>query len=287
MTDLSPEENAALCEGALRRLVETVMDENFGSNWVQEQVPKRIQQQWNGLVRKQQAQRFDGLHHVSPEPFSFSDFRQLQKLVAKHQKLFEPVFGNMAATLAFWDRFAEIRNKSLHGKTLVAYETQLLQGISGLIRNQITMYLSTKDDAGDYYPRIETVWDSFGFVHHCTTSDIEYQGAVHSTGSVVRPGDVVTISMTGVDPQDRPLDWRVNINTASGWHELGVHRSGQQVDFSWRVTELDVGETTWLTLFLSATNTPFHRCGDHDQRITLSYRVRPPLSVTAFPGDSN
>ena len=61
--------------------------------------------------------------------------------------------------MALLKRLDNIRNAVGHSRPLLPFERDLLSGIAGQIRNQVTIYMSTQDEAGDIYPRIESVTD--------------------------------------------------------------------------------------------------------------------------------
>lgn len=186
------------------------------------------------------------------------------------------VFPDKEEALVFFRRFNELRNPSSHGRPLYHHESQLLQGIAGQVRNQVTVFISCRDEAGDYYPRIEVVWDSLGYRYDCGPANASYMGAVHDTRAVLRPGDQITLSGTAIDPQGRPLLWDLSSNRSGAISQRSEAASGERVDFEWSISNDDVAEKNWLTFVLTAAGTPFHREGEHDFRLTLSYCVRPP-----------
>ena len=278
MVMASDEEAATRCEAALRSVMRYVYRDTYGEAWLEEVSNKQQRGVWRSRRDKDGSgpRSRKGVVGLPEDEFAYSQFSDLLKIAENHWSPLAPVFPDKAEVLVFFRRFNELRNPSLHGRPIYQHESQLLQGIAGQVRNQVTVFMSSKNQAGDYYPKIENIWDSLGYRYECGPADAQHMGTVHHTGTVVRPGDQLTLSGTAIDPQDRPLLWHASSNRSGAIKRSSATASGERVDFEWSVSNDDVAEQNWLTFILTAEGTPFHREGDHDFRLTLSYCVRPP-----------
>lgn len=275
----SDEEAASRCEAALRSAMRHVYRESFGEDWLELVANKQQRGAWRARQNLDEGgpRSAKGISGLPEDEFSYSQFSDLLRIAENHWAPLGLIFPNQNETLVLMRRFKELRNPGLHGRPLYAHESHLLQGIAGQIRNQVTIFMSTRDAAGQYYPRIESVWDSLGFRYECGSRDAEYMGGVHETGTILRPGDHVTLSGSAVDPQARRLEWRVASNR--GQLRQSVEADSEQVvAFDWAVAPDDVAEGNWITFSIRTVGTPYHREGDHDFRLTIQYCVRPPMA---------
>ncbi|MEX3649332.1 hypothetical protein [Mycolicibacterium porcinum] len=154
------------------------------------------------------------------------------------------------------------------------FEEDLLSGIAGQLRNQVTIFMSTQDPSGDYYPRIELITDSFG---NRITPDpgavtvADCDGVCRPT-QVLRVGDSVEFDCTGTDPKDRQLHWKVR--SAGAVEQNEVAPSGTPVRLRW--TAGITGERCEVQIHLNSPS-PYHRHYGHDGLVCFVYKVLPPL----------
>jgi hypothetical protein len=67
----------------------------------------------------------------------------------------------------------------------------------------VTIFMSTQDEAGDIYPRIEFAQDNFGHSIDPFIVEPDGRGGFAHTGQIVSEGDVLTFTLRGSDPQNR------------------------------------------------------------------------------------
>jgi hypothetical protein len=176
--------------------------------------------------------------------------------------------------VALLKRFDNLRNTLAHSRDLLPFEEDLLAGVAGDIRNRVTIYMSSQDISGDFYPRIESVRDSFG--NEPTSAALAELGhwAHCATDLTVRPNDVVDFTCRGTDPQGRELEWAVSTNMSIRWgHATGDADSGT---VRWLVSADDVQDAKTILVYMRAKGTDYHRRGSFDQGASFTYRVLPP-----------
>lgn len=89
---------------------------------------------------------------------------------------------------------------------------------------------------------------------------------------MLQPGDLVTFTCVGIDPQGRDLRWsRKNPRSSEV-----VSRSGEAAILTWTVADEDVTETAASHVYLERDETKYRRFGWFDHRAYFTYRVRPP-----------
>jgi hypothetical protein len=163
-----------------------------------------------------------------------------------------------------------------HGHRLQVFEQELMSGIAGQIRNQVTIFLSTRDEVGDFYPRIELVSDEFGNELQPPPGVTQEAGVsgTKDTGLAVHVGDTVTFMCTGTDPQGRRLTWRLSVG-GLGNVVAEVHSaSGEVAELTWIADDRQVREHQEVTVWMLSSG-QHHRYGSWDQLVAYWYNVRP------------
>nr|WP_090276832.1 hypothetical protein [Mycolicibacterium komanii]CRL70338.1 hypothetical protein CPGR_01948 [Mycolicibacterium komanii] len=273
---LDPSVSLNVCENALRELIRHTFGEAWGVNWIERVTTPEQRSAWADRAAVDQAHTRKGVAQVpAQDHLDFSHFYELLGLADKHWDKLAAALGKKAITLALLKRFEDLRDRVAHGRTLLAFEQELMSGIAGQIRNQVTIYMSTQDPHGEYYPRIDSITDEFG--HQIlggppASADGELL-AGYQTKTVLKPGQVVRFRCRGTDPQDRNLVWR--LTAGHGQREEITAASADEVVLTWTVNESDVRASIPAEIYLTSDG-KYHRCAGFDQRAFFMYSVAPP-----------
>ena len=251
-------------EVVLRDLVEEVLTEKHGEEWIEQcGTPEKIKK-WRER-KLEEAKKRDG---TTPEPrlLYYSDFTDLAPMIKKHWELFKPCLGDRKTFDVYMDRLEEFRNAPMHSRNLVPFERALAEGIAGESGTR-----SRSIGAGWILPIAtsrgsNTSRDSFG---HAPTSGSSMD--MLRTGITLYPGDEVSYEGSGWDPQDGALKWTMQV--LAGDQPL-VEEQGPQVSFTWRVTEANISESTFVHVSLISER-PWHRATGYDDRRSFIYAVLP------------
>ncbi|MEU4769593.1 hypothetical protein AB0H12_40855 [Actinosynnema sp. NPDC023794] len=229
------------------------------------------------LVERQQEEqrRRDGTV-VSSDLLDYVETYHLTGLVSKNWEKFKPIFDDKGRTDAFFGIIMDVRNSVAHSRDLVTHERELISGIAGMIRNQVSLFRSKANSSAVYYPLIESVKDGFGL-------EGVYGHRSHG-GPRVEVGDELTFSGSAFGARGKSVRWRL-LKYRSSYlvdvleHEVPV---GDQVTFSYTVVEDDVSEHFTLVVHILAESR-FHRHRDdmgvpsHDDSRMFTYAVNPPM----------
>lgn len=277
MTTLEPGLALTTCETAMRELIETAYAATLGSHWLQRISTDEQRQRWNARAQEEAPRLARGAAAI-PEPgLAYANFYELLTIAKDDWAPLAPALGRMKDTMPLLRRFEELRNAVAHSRPLLAFERDLLSGIAGQIRNQVTIYMSIHDPVGDIYPRIESVTDSFGRRIESRTVDGEVAGYFAHGQIALHPGEAVTFTCVGIDPQDRNLEWVLETPSATSGPTTALAASGQPAGLQWTVTDADVSESTAVSIYLKSADGQYHRWGHFDHRVYYLYRVRPPI----------
>jgi len=159
----------------------------------------------------------------------------------------------------------------------VPFERDLIAGIAGQLRNQVSLFRASRDTSTQYNPLIESVTDSYGreaFREHART----WPATVR-----VDVGDVLELRGRAFNSRDTEVNWMLVFS-----HMLSPHifvtpsalATGDDVNFRYEVSEADVGESMFAVVYI-ATDARFHRhqrtTPPHDDAVFLNFTVNPPL----------
>lgn len=271
MPALSPNESVNTSENALRDLLARVYRAKWGDGWLEKISTAEQRAKWAEkaeLQEKRKARR--GVVTVAPAGLAYSYLYELLAFAEQHWEPLAEALGPKKEIMPLLERFEQLRDLAAHGHSLRLFEQEFLSGVAGLIRNKVTIFMSTLDPVGDIYPRIEVVSDDFGNEARITL-DMSL-GGICNTKLVLKVGQRVTFTCTGTDPQDRRLKWSLT----SGFRGIAETEaaSGEVVQLTWTVDKTHVKEdqSVWVSLNSSGE---YHRYGSHDHRVAFTYTVRP------------
>ncbi|WP_155771686.1 hypothetical protein [Mycobacterium asiaticum] len=268
---MSPTEAVNTCENALRDLLAHVYRAKWGDGWIEKISTAEQRAKWAEKAELQEKRKVRrGVVTVAPAGLAYSYLYELLAFAEKHWEPLAEALGPKKEIMPLLYRFEELRDLAAHGHQLRLFEQEFMSGVAGLIRNKVTIFMSTLDPAGDLYPRIELVSDEFGNEARVTL-DMQL-GGICNTNLVLKVGQQVTFTCTGTDPQDRRLHWSL----MSAFQQIAATEaaSGEVVRLTWTVDKKHVKEdqSIWISLKSSGE---YHRYGAHDHRVAFTYTVRP------------
>lgn len=274
MVALDPTVALETCENALRQLMTHAYRDAYGDDWLDRITTEDQRNEWAGRAATEQTTR-KGVAVVPSVGLAYANFYELLSFVENHWEPLAPALGKRATTVAMLKRFDNLRNTVAHHRELVTFEKELYSGIAGQTRNQVTIFMTTQDPAGDHYPRIESVIDSFGNTYNGEAPDLINHGI--ETAIVLHPGDVVTFTATAFDGQDRDLRFELRASLLGiEPRQKVIEKAGRPVELTWHVTDEEVGTFTAMGVYLYAEGTKYHRHTQYDYSVRFAYRVDPP-----------
>lgn len=201
---ISGSDSAATAEADLRSLAASVLQPVLGANWIARSgalLPKALEKAADR--RDQELAERPGAEHDIVFYLELSD---IITITLNKWQYFKKVVGPSRAR---WTQESQmlrtLRNTQRHGRRLVEFEEDLLRGIAGDIRNRVTRYRSEMDPKENWWPRIESVQDSFGSTFTRGTTDFAPPLQIVSTDMILGLDDEVSFTCAGWDPQAREL----------------------------------------------------------------------------------
>lgn len=261
-----------LAESDLRWLIKSVLSTRHGSDWLDHLGLSP------GRIESAEASRAVSLGKSAFEsPSEFLEHTQiwdLETVVLRNWEDFKPVFETKRDFEFFMKRLASYRNPSAHSRELLPFQTNLVLGISGEIRNRVTVYRSTMAPDGNYYPRIERITESLGRVWTPREGD----GLHHMSGVPPFPrlevGQEIEFSCHAWDPQGRELTWSLTRAGLGGPKELSA--TGTSAKLKLTIREFDVGESCAVTISMKSSGKYHRNIDGSDDWVIFRYVVIPP-----------
>ncbi len=148
-------EALATAETALRSIVRHLL----GDAWQELLRPNQLDKAQDRR-RKEPAQRPGALE--TDDLLSYVDTPDLTGLVMGQWSTFAPVFQSDTRTQAAFDTLNVYRRRVAHNRPLLTFERDLLSGISGLVRNQVAIFMQKQQPVPSFYAQIATAVDQEG-----------------------------------------------------------------------------------------------------------------------------
>jgi len=188
-------------ENSVRNLISYQLNKQFGIDWI---LKCGVSEERLQIWRDRQIEEIKRIGTTDDRLIYFSDFYDLATILKKHWgTCFSSVFGKQNRFEALWEILEMFRNPDAHRRELLPYQKNLLLGISGKIRTEITSYFSKMETGEAYFPRLEAVYDNLGNSWTYGTDEIELKCIV--TDKILRPGDILQFTATAFDPLGEPL----------------------------------------------------------------------------------
>lgn len=265
MTD--PNLSAQTAETDLRELARLVLEPALGPDWVERAGIFTPEQIVKVKGRRSTEEEKRGGAVVEQSLIYYVDLWDLISMTKKHWTKFKKVLGPNKER---WNQESQvlynIRNAQAHGRALVPFERDLLSGIAGDIRNRVTRFRSNMNDRHEWWPRVESITDSFGTTVNPDTSDFL---TMKSTNLLVEVGQTVTFQCSGWDPHGRTLSWRINDFNGPAL------ATGTDVSISHTITHEEFGSEMFTYLYMTA-DAPVHKGTFFDVQVCFVYEGRPP-----------
>lgn len=210
---------------------------------------------------------------VDDDLLAYTEFHEIKDIILRNWDKFAAVWRSKRYFEAIFDRLEDFRNPDAHSRQLVPFEEHLVFGLTGELRNTITLHRSTAAVTGEHYPIIELIEDSLG--NRFVPSEAQQAGGGFNVPATFAIGNTVTFRMKAWDPQGRDLAWTVSFNGKQPQQSLEL--TGSNVEFSWEISEEEVGDNVPIIGITMSSAGKYHRNRKNDAFIALYVTVAPPL----------
>lgn len=138
----------------------------------------------------------------------YSDIFDLKTIIDKNWDLFQLIFKSKKRFEVFFEELEKFRNSLAHGRELLTYQHNLIDGIIGDLKTQLVIYRSKNEKVNDYYIQILKISDNYGNTWN-HTDRLASIGLV--TDLLVRVGDSLEFIVDAYDPKGRTIKYFLSV----------------------------------------------------------------------------
>ena len=246
------------CENALRDFMAVTLEKQYGEEWINHcKISTENINEW-GVLKQEDEER----HHATTSDEHLINYSSLEDLktilLANWEGEFTDTFGDYKLMEVYLNILSRYRNPDIHRRPLLTFQKHLILGISGEIRNMISVYRSLQELDREGFPRIESVRDNLGNIW------VPGKPSHVKTGMTVHVGDMIEFVVSAIDPLEEDIMYAVeNV----GWNIGNV--------LTTVVEPRQVSKNTAINIFIRSER-KFHAFPKgYDDRIAFDYQVLP------------
>lgn len=224
--------------------------------------------------REAEAKRRDGAV-TSDDLLEYTETYELTQIVLRNWESFQVVYKDKKRTEMYFGVINDVRNTVAHSRELTVFEKDLLSGIAGHLRAQVSRFRNDLDDSMIYYPLIEKVRDGLG-----NPGLLASEQGYEKPMARVNVGEELSFVGNAYSADGNPVIWKVQkTNSRHISTEQDEVAVGDSVEFSYRFSEADVNEHLHFGVVIS-TPSKYHRYPGADDVRYFHYQVSPPRPST-------
>ena len=245
-------------EMMLKDFVSMLVTEDKGPSWIRNSGLADARLRELELIRSK-FQEDQNVMSSEGRLLNFCDFADLSIIIEYHwSKQFEVAFGYLESVKTYFNTLQKFNNPDAYNRPLMSFEKHLILGVTGTLRNNISVYRSWKEVGKEGFPLIETVKDNFGNLW--TMGNPKKM----RTQLSIAEGDILEFVVIGSDPKDEFLEYRIFPNK---WQTGNVLQH--------EVTRDNVGKDITFPIGIRSTRKYHAYPAGYDDRITFEYTILP------------
>jgi hypothetical protein len=256
--------------------MESAYLKEFGADWLTRVAAEGKHAEWRDRLAGERVKaRNRGEAQPSEHLLDYANLYELLDIAERHWGPLCKALGKHRSFSSLLGHLEQLRDGIAHSRQLLPFQRDLAAGIAGYIRNKVTIFLSTQDEHGEYFTRMESARDSFGNEVSGPMQEDGSLGGCHTELTLRADQDVVQFQCTGWDAQGRDLRWEVIARS-----RVVGEGVGNEVTLSWAVDTADVGGgDCTVQIRMWPEGAEYHRYpeGVSDSRAFFYYTVLPPV----------
>ena len=250
-------------ENSLRDFIALSLRNAFGENWIEKcGVSQERLERWKSRKDEESRRQESGV--VEERLIYYADFYDIKTILKKNWEIvpeFSAALGHWKAVEVWLSELEKLRDPDAHRRELLIHQKHLAIGIAGEIRTRLVRYRSKRDTSEDYFPRIESAYDSLGNIWTPEKS------REVRTKTTLRVGDKLDFVITATDPFEEPLNYAIIAKDRDR-----LWQASNQL--SWEVAPDQVGREVHAFLVIRSLR-EHHAYDFHDDEVVFTYDVIP------------
>jgi len=187
----------------------------------------------------------------------YSDFYDLKTIITKHWLVFKPIFIEKKRFEVYFSEVENLRNTIAHGREILSFQRDILNGIIGDLKNQIVNYHNQNMKPDDFFIKILSISDNLG--NRWDGSQISLLG----TKKTLRVGDYLEFVIDAFDPKGREIEYEIK-------QHFNVYFKGKE-NIKIKITDKMISKTVSLKITASTVCEEY----DNSDSVTFIYTVIP------------
>jgi hypothetical protein len=246
------------CENSLRDFIALTLERKYGGEWINtiQLNPERIEI-WK--ARKENDSERHQATTTEEHLINYADIDDLRQiLLSNWEGDFVDALGDFKTIDVFLEILSRFRNPDIHRRPMLTFQKHLLLGISGDIRNKLTVFRSLQELNREGFPRLESVRDNLGNIW------VPGKSVRIKSGMNLHVGDLLEYVVTATDPQDGDLFYSINGKSWSQGNVLTI-----------AVEPRHISKETVFSIMVRSER-KFHAFPNgYDDRVAFEYQVFP------------
>lgn len=245
-------------EMILKDFISMVLADAWGKNWITESglTEERLQELNETRLRNELE-----INPITTEwrLLNYCNFLDLSVIIETHwNNQFEVAFGDFDSLKAYFKTLHKFQNPDAFNRPLMSFEKHFILGVTGTIRNNISVFRSWKEIGKEGFPLIESVQDNF--------ANLWTIGSPKKlkTQLSLAVGDLLEFIVIATDPQGGDLEYR---HFPNKWHTSNI--------IQYEIKSSDIGKDIAFHIGIRSTRKHHAYPLGHDDRITFEYTILP------------
>lgn len=180
---------------------------------------------------------------LEPRLIYYSDFYDLKNIISKKWELIKPILIDKKRFDVFFDEVHRFRDTEAHGRELLTYQKNILNGIVFDLKSQLATYHNKNMNADDYFIKLLKVSDSLG-------STWEFGNNGHKfIDKILRVGDTIEFIIEAFDPKNREIEYEL--------YAKGTKINSKEGVLQITITNEMIGKNSGIEITVQTNNTDY------------------------------
>ena len=245
-------------EMIMKDFISMIISEKWGKNWMIESGLSDERFKELNQIRIKNEQEFNPLT-TEGRLLNYCNFLDLIVILETHwNNQFDVAFGEFENLRAYLRTLQKFQNPDTFNRPLLSFEKHFILGVTGTIRNNISVYRTWKEVGKEGYPIIENVKDNF--------ANLWTMGSPKKlkTNLKLQVGDMLEIVILASHPNDEALEYKL---FREKWQTGNI--------IQYEIKPNDIGKDISFHIGIRGAQKHHAYPLGHDDKVTFEYTILP------------
>lgn len=245
-------------EMIMKDFISMIITDTWGKNWMTESGLSDARLKELNQIRLKYEQEFNPLT-TEGRLLNYCNFIDIITIISTHwNNQFEVAFGDFENIKAYLRTLQKFQNPDAFNRPLLSFEKHFILGVTGTIRNNISVYRTWKEVGKEGFPIIDSVKDNF--------ANLWTMGAPKKlkTQLSLSVGDMLEFVVLGSHPNDEELQYRL---FRKKWQTGNV--------IQYEIQQSDLGKDISFHIGIKGLQKHHAYPLGYDDKVTFEYTILP------------